>query len=48
MDTFDCEIRFEEDASKLSPGRLTGTLLTYEQRAGDRPEVFAAGALHMA
>ena len=28
----DVEIRFQEDASRLSPGRLTGTLLTYEQR----------------
>ena len=45
MDTFGCEIRFEEDETKQSPGRLSGTLLTYGQRAGDRPEVFAAGAL---
>ena len=41
----DVELRFQEDASRLSPGRLTGTLLTYEQRANDRPEMFARGAL---
>ena len=39
------EIRFEQDDTRLSPGRLTGTLLTYEQRAKDRPEIFARGAL---
>ena len=46
MDTLTCEIRFAEDPSRMSPGRLTGTLLTYETRAGDRPELFARGALH--
>ena len=45
MDDLSMEIRFQEDASRLSPGRLTGTLLTYEQRANDRPEMFARGAL---
>lgn len=43
MDTIACEIRFAEDPD--GPGRLVGTLLTYEQRASDRPEVFKAGAL---
>ena len=28
-----------------SPGRLSGTLLTYGERASDRPELFEAGAL---
>ena len=45
MDTFGCEIRFSEDESGKSPGRLTGTLLTYGERAADRPEVFAPGSL---
>ena len=40
-----CEIRFAEDETRESPGRLTGTLLTYEQAAGDRPEIFTRGAL---
>ena len=31
--------------SRLSPGRLTGTLVTYEVRAQDRPELFTRGAL---
>ena len=39
------EIRFQEDASRLSPGRLVGTLLTYEERAKDRAELFERRAL---
>ena len=39
------EIRFSEDETRQSPGRLTGTLLTYGARAGDRPERFAHGSL---
>ena len=46
MEILKCEIRLAEDESRLSPGRLTGTLLTYETRASDRPELFARGALH--
>ena len=41
-----CEVRFQEDPERLSPGRLSGTLLTYETRASDRSELFARGALH--
>ncbi len=41
-----CAIEWRQDESRQSPGRLTGTLLTYEKRATDRPERFAAGALH--
>ena len=40
-----CEIRYSEDETRQSPGRLTGVLLTYETRAGDRPEIFRRGAL---
>ena len=39
-----CEIRMTEDPTRQSPGRLTGTLVTYEKRAADRPEMFKAGA----
>ena len=37
------EVRADE--SRQSPGRLVGTLITYESRARDRAEVFASGAL---
>lgn len=40
-----CSIEFRDDDSRQSPGRIVGTLLTYGQRASDRPEVFADGAL---
>ena len=40
-----CEIRYAEDVTRESPGRLTGTLLTYERPANDRPEIFTRGAL---
>ena len=39
------EIRQADDPSRDSPGRLVGTLLVYEERARDRPEVFSRGAL---
>ena len=45
MDKLVFEIRQAEDPSRDSPGRLVGTLLTYEERAKDRPEVFVRGAL---
>ena len=41
-----CEVRFQEDETRLSPGRLSGTLLTYETRASDRSELFTRGALY--
>ena len=41
-----CTIEHRADESRLSPGRLTGTLITYETRAADRPELFAAGSLY--
>ena len=46
MDTLDFEVRFAEDESRQSPGRLTGILVIYETRADDRPELFTAGSLH--
>ena len=45
MDLIVCPIEYRADDSRLSPGRIVGTLLTYETRAKDRPEVFGAGAL---
>ena len=43
------EIRFEielrEDDSRLSPGRIVGQLLRYNERARDRAELFETGAL---
>ena len=41
-----CTIEHRADESRLSPGRLTGTLIDYETRATDRPELFAAGSLY--
>ena len=45
MDTIQCEVRFQEDDAKQSPGRLVGVLMTYEKRAADRRELFKRGAL---
>lgn len=45
MDELTFEIRQLEDPTRESPGRLVGTLLTYEERAKDRPEIFVKGAL---
>ena len=45
MDSLIFEIRQAEDPSRDSPGRLTGTLLRYNEVARDRKEVFARGAL---
>ena len=44
MDQLLCEVRFEDD-ERDSPGRLTGTLVTYLEVARDRPELFTRGAL---
>ncbi len=41
-----CEVRFAEDETRQSPGRLVGTLLTYGEKASDRPETFDPGALY--
>ena len=40
-----CSVELREDDTRQSPGRLTGVLLTYGERAGDRSELFEAGAL---
>ena len=46
MDLITCEIRFTEDESRQSPGRLTGVLMTYGEVASDRKEMFDPGALY--
>ena len=40
-----CAVELRADETRQSPGRLTGTLLTYEKRATDRAELFKDGAL---
>ena len=40
-----CAIELREDDTRRSPGRLFGVLLTYGERAADRLERFARGAL---
>ena len=45
MDEIRCRIEVREDDTRRSPGRLTGVLLTYGERAADRAELFEDGAL---
>ena len=45
MDSLLLEVRAAEDATGQGPGRIVGTLLTYGERARDRPEMFLEGAL---
>ena len=45
MNEIRCAVEWRADDSRQSPGRIVGTLITYGQRANDRPEVFADGAL---
>ena len=44
MSEFRCAIEVREDAGG-GPGRIVGTLLTYNEKASDRPEVFRQGSL---
>ena len=46
MEQLTCEIRYSQDESRQTPGRVTGTLIVYEKRAGDRPELFERDAIH--
>ena len=41
-----CKIEFRQDESRQSPGRLTGVLVPYGKRAGDRPELFEPDSLY--
>ena len=45
METRSCALEFREDTTGDTPGRLVGTILTYGERASDRPELFEEGAL---
>ena len=45
MDEIHCGLEWREDETRASPGRLVGTIMTYETRALDRPEVFVKDAL---
>ena len=45
MDNLILKVRAAEDDSRESPGRITGTLLTYGEQAQDRSEMFLDGAL---
>ena len=42
-----CKLEIREDDTLQSPGRLVGTLLTYGERASDRPELFERGAFDL-
>ena len=45
MDELLIEVRALEDETRQGAGRIVGTLLTYGERAQDRPELFDPGAL---
>ena len=45
MNEIRCRIEYRADESRLSPGRLTGTLIRYGETAADRRETFASGSL---
>ena len=47
MNEIRCKVELREDDTLASPGRLTGTLLTYGERASDRPELFERGAFDL-
>ena len=44
-DEIRCSVEIREDDTRQSPGRLTGTLITYGEQAGDRAELFEPGSL---
>ena len=44
-DEIRCSIECREDETRRGPGRLVGRILTYGERATDRPELFERGAL---
>lgn len=45
MNEIRCSIELRADDSRLSPGRIVGTLVEYNQKALDRAELFSPGAL---
>ena len=44
-DEIRCAVELRQDDSRTSPGRLYGVLITYGERAADRPEAFAPDSL---
>ena len=44
-DEIRCSIECREDETRRGPGRIVGRILTYGERATDRPELFERGAL---
>ena len=48
MNEIRCRVEMRADDSMASPGRLTGVLMTYGQRAGDRAELFEDGRAALA
>ena len=46
MEQLTCEIRYSQDDTRQTPGRVTGTLIVFEKRAGDRPELFERDSIH--
>ena len=44
--TLTCEIRFTDDDTRQTPGRIVGTLVNYGERARNLPEIIDAGALY--
>ena len=46
MESLLIPIEYRADATRESPGMLSGVLMTYGARANDRPEMFEAGAFH--
>ena len=45
MDEIRCALEYRQDETNAGPGRLVGTILEYETRALDRPEIFSQDAL---
>ena len=47
-DEIRCSIECREDEARRGPGRLVGRILTYGERATDRPELFRARGAELA
>ena len=45
MNEIRCAIELRQDETRQGPGRIVGTLIKYGERAHDRAETFAPGAL---
>ena len=42
---FYADIEYAEDATRESPGRISGVLVTYGEQAKDRPDLYEVGSL---